>query len=697
MTFRSPHNSAPANPYSRAKDIASRLCNRGDLDRFINVQALSCVCLFSYTRVFPFLLFMLAYLLKRGIQSTTRTAARTLPMSRRLAQMAAQLGNGSSPSTSTGYTLRNLPKTNVLTSNLPADSETPTPSASHKLKRDDDTLYPRMVKEAMYTFVRPEHTQEPELLAVSPAAMRDLGIAEGEEKSDEFLQTLAGNTIVSLEDDSISANVPDDAVYPWAQCYGGYQFGQWAGQLGDGRAISLFETEKKIKKEPWPERYELQLKGAGRTPYSRFADGKAVLRSSLREFVVSEYLNAIHIPTTRALGLVMAPKARVVRERIEPGAIVSRFAESWIRIGSFDLLRARGNRKLTRQLATFVAEKLYGGWENLPARLPSAEGEGIEASSDTIAASDRTNSRSSVPTKDSTAVDGATALNVKSGVSKDTIEGEGKYAENRFQRLYRQIVRRNAKTVALWQAYGFMNGVLNTDNTSIYGLSLDYGPFAFMDVFDPNYTPNHDDHMQRYAYKNQPTIIWWNLVRLGEAFGELIGSGPKCDEDTFVNKGVTQEDAEPLIERAETLIGSAGEEYKAVFMEEYKRAMTSRFGLKTFKQSDFEELYSEWLDILEAYALDFNQSFRKLGSKFMETSELADEAKRKEKAAIFFRGEQSVSEDARERISKWLDKWRVRVVEDWGENSDEERRKAMNAINPNVSFFLPSHFTKTQN
>lgn len=611
-------------------------------------------------------------------------------MSRRLAQMAAQLSNGSSPST--GYSLRDLPKTNVFTSSLPADSKVPTPSASHKLPRNSDDLYPRMVKNALYTFVRPETTQEPELLAVSQAAMRDLGIKDGEEKTDEFLQVLAGNMIVSLEDDSKDASPPDDAVYPWAQCYGGYQFGQWAGQLGDGRAISLFETEKRTKKEAWPERYELQLKGAGRTPYSRFADGKAVLRSSLREFVVSEYLNAIGIPTTRALGLVMAPKARVIRERIEPGAIVSRFAESWIRIGTFDLLRARGNRNLLRQTAEFVAEKLYGGWETLPAKLPAKDGGEIEASADTIAAKDSTSTTSSVPNTRSTALDGTDVLSVKTGVAKDTIEGEGKYAENRFQRLYRQIVRRNAKTVALWQAYGFMNGVLNTDNTSIYGLSLDYGPFAFMDVFDPNYTPNHDDHMMRYAYKNQPTIIWWNLVRLGESFGELIGSGPKCDEAQFIEKGVTQEEAEPLIERAETLIGSAGEEYKAVFMEEYKRAMTKRFGLKSFKESDFDELYSEWLDILEAFELDFNQSFRRLGSNMLSISDLADESKRKERAAIFFRRDQNVTDAARERIAKWLDKWRARVVEDWGQSSDEERRSAMNAVNPNVSLCPLSPF-----
>ncbi|KIV98631.1 uncharacterized protein PV09_09578 [Verruconis gallopava] len=611
-------------------------------------------------------------------------AYRILPMSKRLAQMASHMSSTSGLRST--YTLYDLPKTNVFTSNLPADPDVPTPSKSHKLPRDHEDLFPRLVKDALYTFVRPENTQSPELLAVSPAAMKDLGIKEGEEKSDEFLQTLAGNRIITLEDDGPDANVPDDAIYPWAQCYGGYQFGQWAGQLGDGRAISLFETEKKTCKAPWPERYELQLKGAGRTPYSRFADGKAVLRSSLREFVVSEYLNAIGIPTTRALSLVLAPEAKVIRERIEPGAIVARFAETWIRIGTFDLLRARGNRNLLRKLADFVAEKLYGGWENLPAKIRSTEGENIEASKDTMAAKDQTNSTRTIPTTDSKVVDGAQALETKSGVSKDTIEGEGKFAENRYTRLYRQIVRRNARTVALWQAYGFMNGVLNTDNTSIYGLSMDYGPFAFMDVFDPNYTPNHDDHMLRYAYKNQPTIIWWNLVRLGEAFGELIGSGPIVDDETFVGTGVKQEDADELIERAETLIGSAGEEYKAVFMEVYKQSMTARFGLKTFKQSDFEELYSEWLDILEAYELDYNQSFRRLSSKFFSLQDLISEEKRREKAAIFFRQDQTVSDEARTRIAKWLDSWRVRIAEDWGDADDKVRWNAMNAANPN---FVP--------
>ncbi|RAL66372.1 hypothetical protein DID88_006041 [Monilinia fructigena] len=236
-------------------------------------------------------------------------------------------------------------------------------------------------------------------------------------------------------------------------------------------------------------RYELQLKGAGITPYSRFADGKAVLRSSIREFIVSEALNGLKIPTTRALSLTLLPHSKVRRETLEPGAIVARFAESWLRIGTFDILRARGERDLLRQLCTYIAENVFQGWESLPARNTADDGR----------------------------VD-----KIERGVSKDTIEGPDGLEENRFTRLYREIVRRNAKTVAAWQAYAFTNGVLNTDNTSIFGLSIDFGPFAFLDNFDPNYTPNHDDHMLRYSYRNQPTVIWWNLVRLGESLGELI-------------------------------------------------------------------------------------------------------------------------------------------------------------------------------
>lgn len=484
--------------------------------------------------------------------------------------------------------------------------------------------------------------------------MRDLGIKTGEEKTDDFRQLVAGNKLYGWDEEKLQGG------YPWAQCYGGFQFGQWAGQLGDGRAISLFETTNSASGE----RYELQLKGAGLTPYSRFADGKAVLRSSIREFVVSEALNALRIPTTRALSLTHLPHSKVIRERIEPGAIVLRFAQSWLRLGNFDILRARGDRDLIRKLATYIAEDVFGGWEKLPGRLEDPE-----------------NPTTSPPPK--------------RGVAAADIEGPDDAAENRFTRLYREITRRNAVVVANWQAYGFMNGVLNTDNTSIYGLSIDFGPFAFMDDFDPSYTPNHDDYALRYSYKNQPTIIWWNLVRLGEALGELLGAGANVDDQTFIENGVKEEQEAKVVARAEKVITQVGEEYKATFLTEYKRLMTARLGLRNFKEDDFNILFSEGLDSLEALELDFHHFFRRLSS--LKVDDLATEEARREKASVFFHKEGApklASEtDARDRLAKWLTNWRERIIEDWKEEDgnvsvarDEERIRAMKQVNPN---FVP--------
>jgi len=585
----------------------------------------------------------------------------------RLALMASHLHNSTTGAGLTNgrpgndqktHTIRDLPKSNNFISHLPPDPQFPTPAASHSTERSK--LGPRMVREALYTYVRPDPPSKYELLATSPAALRDLGIdASSVTRDSEFGDTVSGTKILTWdEQEALSkASPPEEQqrkeqIYPWAQCYGGYQFGQWAGQLGDGRAISLFETTNPNTKT----RYELQLKGAGRTPYSRFADGKAVLRSSIREFVVSESLHALGIPSTRALSLTLTPEARVRRETMEPGAIVARFAQSWIRLGTFDLPRSRGDRATIRKLSDYVAEEVFGGWEKLPGKLPEGD------------------------------ID-KTALDAKRGVGKTELQGEAENEENRYVRLYREIARRNAKTVAAWQAYGFMNGVLNTDNTSVFGLSVDFGPFAFMDNFDPSYTPNHDDHMLRYSYRNQPSIIWWNLVRLGEALGELIGAGGRCDDDEFVNEGVSKTWSDELIKRAENLIDKTGEEFRAVFMTEYKRLMTARLGLRTTKEADFDALYSELLDTLEALELDFNHAFRKLSN--IKLSEIESQEQRKDIAGVFFHHEgltglAGSEEDARKRIADWLEKWRGRVVEDWGQDQDEARQSAMKKVNPKV-------------
>ncbi|KAK3683729.1 hypothetical protein B0T22DRAFT_501154 [Podospora appendiculata] len=577
-------------------------------------------------------------------------------------------GTGTASTKGKGTTLTDLPKSWHFTSSLPPDPLFPTPAASHKTPRDE--IGPRQVRGAAFTWVRPEPQQDAELLAVSPAAMRDLGLALSEADTDDFKQTVVGNKLHGWDPDTLSG-----PGYPWAQCYGGFQFGDWAGQLGDGRAISLFEATNPATGV----RYEVQLKGAGLTPYSRFADGKAVLRSSIREFVVSEALHALGIPTTRALALSLLPHSRVRREVTEPGAIVVRFAQSWLRFGTFDLLRARGDRALTRQLATYVAESVFGGWDTLPARLSDPE---------------------------NPAADAANLASPPRAVPQHETQGPAGSEENRFHRLYREIVRRNALTVAKWQAYGFMNGVLNTDNTSVFGLSIDFGPFAFMDTFSPSYTPNHDDHFLRYSYRNQPTIIWWNLVRLGEALAELIGAGPDCDAPSFLaaGGGLKPDDpaSEPLIARAEQLITLAGEEYKAVFLAEYKRLMTARLGLRVFRESDFEHLFSSLLDTMEALELDFNLFFRRLSS--LRVSEISTAAAREDIATRFFYHDAQApppSAADRTRVAEWLARWRERVVQDWGtledwggsgsggavsEAREAERVARMKSVNPN---FVP--------
>lgn len=564
----------------------------------------------------------------------------------RIYQMASQLNP-----TLAYSTLATIPKSNTFTSKLPPDPAFETPKQSHDAPRE--TLGPRIVKGAMFTYVRPEAAEEPELLGVSPRAMEDIGLQSGEEKTEEFTSLVSGNKIFWNEEEG--------GVYPWAQCYGGWQFGAWAGQLGDGRAISLCELTNPSTEV----RYELQLKGAGRTPYSRFADGKAVLRSSIREYVVSEALNALGIPTTRALSLTLLPKSKVLRERMEPGAIVARFAQSWLRIGSFDILHSRNDRDLIRKLATYIAEDIFPGWESLPGlvNLPNEEGSGEQANVDE-------------PPR---------------GIPAFELQGKEGQEENRFTRLYREIVRRNAKTVAAWQAYGFMNGVLNTDNTSIFGLSLDFGPFAFMDNFDPSYTPNHDDHYLRYSYRNQPSVIWWNLVRLGEAFGELIGGADRVDDEQFITKGVTEEFGQILIKRGETLINRTGEEYKTVFKNEYVRLMTRRLGLLTSKDSDFETLFSELLDTMEQLELDFNHFFRRLSDIGVE--EIETDEQRQVTAKRFFHTEGvsavgQTEESACKRIASWLALWKERIQEDWKQDgrTDHERKELMKSVNPK---FIP--------
>jgi uncharacterized protein YdiU (UPF0061 family) len=309
----------------------------------------------------------------------------------------------------------------------------------------------RQVQGALWSDVAPTPVAAPRLIAHSREMATTLGFDDDAVASPEFAAVFAGN-----------ARLP--GMRTFATNYGGHQFGHWAGQLGDGRAISLGEAV-----DASGARWELQLKGAGPTPYSRSADGRAVLRSSIREFLCSEAMHHLGVPTTRALSLV-ATGEDVVRDmfydghpRAEPGAVVCRVAPSFVRFGSFELPYARGDADLLRRLAEVVVRRDF----------PELRGEG------------------------------------------ETLYGD----------WFAQVCARTAVTAAHWMRVGFVHGVLNTDNMSILGLTIDYGPYGWIDDYDPDWTPNTTDAQgRRYRFGWQPKIAHWNLMRLAQALSPLFAS-----------------------------------------------------------------------------------------------------------------------------------------------------------------------------
>ncbi len=321
---------------------------------------------------------------------------------------------------------------------------------------------PRQVYGALWSKVQPTPVPAPRLVAHSPEVAALLGLDEATLRSPEGVQVLAGNALWP-------------GMVPYAANYGGHQFGNWAGQLGDGRAIVLGELLA-----PDGGHYEVQLKGAGPTPYSRRADGRAVLRSSIREFLCSEAMHHRGVPTTRALSLV-ATGDTVLRDmfydgnpEFEPGAIVCRVAPSFLRFGNFELLASRGDVALLRQLADYVLTHLY----------PQLGAPGKEA----------------------------------------------------YAALFAEVSRRTARLIAQWQAVGFVHGVMNTDNMSLLGLTIDYGPYGGVDDFDPGWTPNTTDaELRRYRYGNQGSIGLWNVERLGVALLPLLD-----DDESLVLEGLRE-------------------------------------------------------------------------------------------------------------------------------------------------------------
>ena len=363
-----------------------------------------------------------------------------------------------------------------------------------------------------YTELRPTPLPSPHWVGTSHSVAQLLGLPEGWHQSEEALQALTGNQVLA-------------GSTPLASVYSGHQFGVWAGQLGDGRAILLGELAGG---------HEIQLKGAGRTPYSRMGDGRAVLRSSIREFLCSEAMHGLGIPTSRALCITGSP-GLVRREELETAAVVTRVAPSFVRFGHFEHFAANDQEEQLRTLADYVIDRYYPECRSPEATSP--------------------------------------------------------WGGNPYAALLHSVSERTAQLMAQWQAVGFCHGVMNTDNMSILGLTLDYGPFQFLDAFVPGHICNHSDHHGRYAYNRQPNIAYWNLFCLAQALLPLIE-----DQDTAL---------------------AALESYKTVFPDAFMAQMHKKLGL-TQAQDSSEALVEPLLQLLAQNAVDYTIFWRRLSHAVAE-------------------------------------------------------------------------------
>ncbi|KAG6679392.1 hypothetical protein I3842_14G129100 [Carya illinoinensis] len=439
-----------------------------------------------------------------------------------------------------------------------------------------DTI-PREVLHACYTKVLPSaEVENPQLVAWSESVAELLGL--------------------------------DPQDLPYAQCYGGHQFGMWAGQLGDGRAITLGEIINSKS-----ERWELQLKGAGKTPYSRFADGLAVLRSSIREFLCSEAMHSLGIPTTRALCLVTTGKY-VTRDMFydgnpkeEPGAIVCRVSQSFLRFGSYQIHASRGKEDLgiVRALADYAIRNHFPHIDNM--------------------------SRSE-------------SLSFTTGDEDHSVVD---LTSNKYAAWVVEVAERTATLIANWQGVGFTHGVLNTDNMSILGLTIDYGPFGFLDAFDPSYTPNTTDLPgRRYCFANQPDIGLWNIAQFASTL-----SAAQLINDKEANYAM--------------------ERYGTKFMDEYQAIMTKKLGLPKYNK----QLISKLLNNMAVDKVDYTNFFRLLSNIKANPSIPEEELLVPLKAVLLDIG--------KERKEAWIS-WAKSYIEELasGGISDEERKVSMNAVNP---------------
>jgi serine/tyrosine/threonine adenylyltransferase len=409
--------------------------------------------------------------------------------------------------------------------------------------------------------VAPTPVASPRLIKLNRPLAVHLGLDPDMLETPEGTEILSGKTLPAGAD-------------PIAMAYAGHQFGHFVPQLGDGRAILLGEVV-----DHDGIRRDIQLKGSGPTPFSRRGDGRAALGPVLREYVVSEAMAALGIPTTRSLAAVITGE-QVMRETALPGAVLTRVAASHIRVGTFQYFAVRGDVEALRRLADHVIARHY------PELLSS---------------------------------------------------------ERPYQGLLQAVITRQAKLVARWLLVGFIHGVMNTDNSSISGETIDYGPCAFMDSYDPAQVYSSIDELGRYAYANQPRIALWNLTRLAECLLPLFS-----------------DDKDKAVEEAQTLLLAFGEEFNVA----YRAGLRAKLGLFT-EQEDDQALAQALLDEMAKGAADFTLTFRRL-------SEAASDPESDQEVGRLF--------TEREAYDAWAERWRQRISQE--PQSPAERQAAMRAVNP---------------
>ncbi|PLR40532.1 YdiU family protein [Chimaeribacter coloradensis] len=417
----------------------------------------------------------------------------------------------------------------------------------------DNTYFTQLP--GFYTALTPTPLKNARLLYHSEPLARDLGL-EDAWFSTENTPVWAGERLLP-------------GMQPLAQVYSGHQFGVWAGQLGDGRGILLGEQRLGDGRH-----MDWHLKGAGLTPYSRMGDGRAVVRSVVREFLASEALHHLGIPTTRALTIVTSDEP-VYRERQERGAMLLRVAESHVRFGHFEHFYYRQQPEQVQQLAEYVIAK---HWPHLA------------------------------------------------------------QAPDRYARWFTDVVERTARLMAHWQTVGFAHGVMNTDNMSILGLTIDFGPFGFLDDYQPGYICNHSDYQGRYAFDNQPAVAFWNLHRLAQALSELMPT---------------------------EVLQEALKAYEPALMAAFGEKMRAKLGLFTQSAKD-NDVLTGLLGLMAKEGRDYTRTFRLLSDvqQDQERSPLRDE---------FI---------DREAFDRWYQGYRERLREEGV--SDGERQQAMKAVNPRI-------------